>query len=364
MVTADIKTEKGRGIAVYTKELSNGLKKAGLYIDQVFYKRGSFPSFFRLIPKLRNYDIVHLQHEYGLFGRFAGIKFILFLILLFFFGNKNLVITMHTVHNRKERVPAYIPLWSWIRGMVIYPIQNKMIGILAKKIITHVNFLSEILVNEYKINKEKLFVIPHMVENVFITKKENAKKQLGLKGPVYLMIGNITYQKGFDIVVKQARKIGKTILIVGDKNSKIRGGYLEKMEKFVKANKLSDIIRFDIKEGTNSSNDIWGLYFSAADLILQPSRTMTTSGIFINAIQYRKPIVGSSSTYFKEIHSKYGCIKIAKTEEDYPRVIKEAMKPKNYKKMEIESDRFAKENSIKILSKKYKSFYESIIKKY
>ena len=361
MVTADIKTEPGRGIAVYTEELSEGLKKNGLDVHQLFYKRGSATSFLRLLPQLRKYDIVHIQYEYGLFGRFAGMKFVPLLLIMRFLGVKKIVITMHTIHDKKEKLIHKSRLWIGLRKNIIYPFQNIIMGLFSDAIIFHTNFLAERMHEVYNVNRKKLFVIPQVVkDNTSIIDKQTAKKKLGIKGPLYLMIGNVGYQKGYDIIIKHSKEIGKNIILFG---STVEKGvtYLDKLKEYVKENHLEKnvIINTEI-DRLGTGNKKWWLYFSAADLVLLPYRSMTTSAIFINAMQAHKPAVGSNTPYFNEIAKKYGCIKVAKTEDDYPKVIKEAMK--NLKQMGKEARRFHEDNSFRVISQEYKRLYNKLIK--
>jgi len=361
MVTADIKTEPGRGIAVYTEELSNGLKKNGLDIHQLFYKMGSATSFLRLLPQLRKYDIVHIQLEYGLFGRFAGTKFIPLLLIMRSLGVKKIIITMHTVHDKNEKLIHKSRLWIALRKNIIYPFQNIIMGLFSDAIIFHTKFLAERMNKVYNVGRKKLFVIPQGVrDNPSIIDKQAAKRKLGIKGPLYLMIGNVGYQKGYDIIIKHSKEIGRNILLFG---STVEKGvtHLDHLKKYIKDNHLEKIVTIDTEvDPLGTGNKKWWLYFSAADLVLLPYRSMTTSAIFINAMQAHKPVVGSNTLYFNEIARKYGCIKIAKTEEDYPKVIKEAMK--KLKQMEKEARRFHEDNSFRVISKEYKRLYSGLIK--
>ena len=357
MVTADIKTEPGRGMAIYTEELSEGLKKNGLDIHPLFYKMGSATSFLKLLPQLRKYDVVHIQLEYGLFGRFAGMKFIPLLLIMYFLGVKKIVITMHTVHDKAEKLIHKSRLWIGLRKNIIYPFQNIIMGLFSDAIIFHTNFLAERMHRVYNVNRKKLFIIPHGVrEDSPIIDKRKAKRELGIKGSVYLMIGNIGYLKGFDIIIKQSKQIGRNVVVFGQT---LKKDYLNDLEKYVEDNNLKKIVKIDKDvDPTGSDYKKWWLYLSAADLILLPYRAMTTSGIFISAMQAHKPVVTSDTPYFREIASAYNCIKIAKTEGDYPILIKEAMK--SLRAMETEAVRFARDNSFKRLSKKYLSLYKKI----
>ena len=129
----------------------------------------------------------------------------------------------------------------------------------------------------------------------------------------------------------------------------------------MKEKNLSKYVRFDIKP-IDDENPEWWLYFSAADLILQAYKGDILSGIFVHAMATKRPAIASDIKFFREISKNFGCIKIAKREEDYANIIREAMKSKNYKKMVKECDRYLKENSWTVISRKYKDLYNQIIK--
>jgi glycosyltransferase involved in cell wall biosynthesis len=175
-------------------------------------------------------------------------------------------------------------------------------------------------------------------------------------------MGSMIPDHGHDIIIKQATKIGKTILVVAnpgsvnDRNSERTRNYMEENKKIVRENKFERLVRFDISDITDKS-PLWWKYFSAADLILLPYRGGIGSGIFAHAIAARIPIIGSNIKYFNEISQNFKCIKIAKEEKDYPLVIKESMKPENYKKMKKSCEDYLKKNGLSPIAKRYNELY-------
>lgn len=225
----------------------------------------------------------------------------------------------------------------------------------------HTDSLARLLTKDYRVDKSKIVVIPQGVrEDAIRFKKGLAKKKLGVLGNVYLVMGNMGKLKGTDIIIGLARKIKKTILIAGHSNFKSNMRYIKNIEEYIKNNNLGGIVKLD-KTEMDSMNKKWWLYFSAADLVVLPYRQMITSGIFSDAMASRKPVVGANKQYLREVFSKYDCLKIAENENDYPKIIREAMKPKNYKKMVKECERYARENSLGNIAKKYKILYNSIL---
>jgi len=350
-----------KGISSYSLNLIKNIKKQKLDINEITFIQGKPFTIFNKIFKLFNYDIVHLQHEYNLLG-FYGIPYFILLSFLGLFKKKTLIITMHTILSQKEKFNQG-KIKTFLRKF-LYQIQNRWISWTCDKIIVHSEAFKKILMEEYKISSKKVIVFPHaIIEDVKITDKERAKRELNLKGRVYLLIGTMVPDHGHDIIIRQANKIGKTILVVTNpstvnyRNAKKIKEFLRLNQKIIEKNHFEKFVRFDLGY---VPYETWWKYFSAADLIILPYRGGVGSGIFADAMAVHKPVVASNIKYFQEFVKNYGCLKIAKTDEDFPNAIKESMKPKNYKKMIKECERFVRENGLTPISKKYKKFYLSL----
>ena len=352
------KSEKG--VSIYTTDLADAIRKNNVDVDLITWKIWSFLSFLKAIPKLRKYDVIHFQHEFGMFG-YTGIIFVPLMIILGLFKKGKIVTTFHTVYRKDEKILSNLKVLSWLKRLIVHPLHYKLIDKFSSAVIVHTEFLKEDLYERTKIDWNKINVIPHGVrENVLKFNKNAAKKELGIKGPLYLFIGYIAPVKGVDILLKYAKHIGKTIAIVGSAPGMIRQNYIKGLYEYIKENKIEKYLHIYIDENFDSRGRLWWVYCSAADLILMPYQKMTTSGIFINAMESRKPVVSSDSKYFHEIAEDYGCVKIVKKDEYYPKVIKASMK--QLKKMEAEAKRFAIDNSLNNIAKKHIYLYDSIIK--
>ena len=355
--------ESEKAISGYSVNLFNAFKKNKVDVIAETYTAGSPLSFLKILFKLKKYDVIHIQHEYSLLGWY-GIPFFFVFLFLGLLKKGKLVITMHTVPSRKQKFRGNF-IKNFFRKL-LYFFQNWLIKRVSDYIIVHANFFVPILVNEYNFPREKITVLPQgIIEDIKIIPKDKAKKNLGLSGKVYLIIGNLVPDHGADIIIKQAKKIGKTTLVVAnpkavnDRKQKRLTNYINYCIDYVKKNDLKEYVRFDIKP-INDENPEWWTYFSAADLVLQPYLGGIGSGIFTHAIATKTPVIASDIFFFREIAKKYSCIKIAKEEEDYVKIIKEAIKPKNYKKMIKECERYLKENSWVAVAEKYKKLYDSL----
>lgn len=359
MIYPDPLSEKG--ISRYSLELIENIGKEGFLLDKITYFQGKPLSLFKKVNLIKKYDIIHIQHEYNLLGYF-GIPFFVLFSYLNLFKKKKLIITMHTVLSQKEKLQGN-KIKNYLRK-IFYILKNKLIGISSEKVIVHSEHFKKILINEYGFNSKKIEVIPHsIVENINIPSKSSSRKDLNLSGNVYLLIGTLIPDHGHDIILKQAKEIGKTILIatnpskINFRNEKKIKDYLELNKKIINSKKIQNLVRLDLGE---ISNEKWWKYFSASDLILLPYRGGIGSGIFSDAMIAKKPVVSSNGPYFKEISKLYHCIEMAKNENDFGRAIKNAMKKDNYHKMVKESYRYSSENSLPSISKKYKALYLSL----
>ena len=128
--------------------------------------------------------------------------------------------------------------------------------------------------------------------------KSVARQQLGLKTPyVLLFFGFIRPYKGLDILLEAMPYIlsakDATLLVVGE--------FWESKEKY-----LNQIVNLGIKDRVvlvdkYVPNEEVGLYFSACDLVVQPYRSVTGSGICQLAYGLDRPVVASNYGSLSEI---------------------------------------------------------------
>lgn len=354
--------ESEKAISGYSVTLTENMRKKGIATEDITYAAGKPFSLFRQLSKLSKYDCVHIQHEYNLLGGYGlPFFFVLFYLSLF---NIKIVLTMHTVLSLKERFRES-KIKTFLRKM-LYFTQNRVINWTSDKVVVHAGFFKEILVKEYRFKEEKVDIFPQgIIEGIKTLSKEQARKKFHLSGPVYLFMGSMVPDHGHDMIIKKAKEIEGTILVVAnpssvnDRNTSRNLSYLEENQKYVKDNKLGKFVRFDIF-GINDKKPEWWEYFSAADLVMLPYRGGIGSGIFAHAMAMKKPVIASNIKFFNEISKNFGCLKTVSKEEDYPKIIKEAMKSKNYRGMVEECGHYLKKYGLSILALKYKKLYTSL----
>jgi len=347
------------GIATYTKYLSDEVEKNKevIILSQITGKgKNVFPVYypddkdiayklFSLISKLTP-DIVHIQHEFGLFGCERGVQIIDFLVRCKI-ANVPVVTTLHTVY----KTPAHIER-----------IITEKILELSTEIIVHENHQKEYIIEEYKV-KTNIHVLHHGVRKVkFI---ENAKKKLNLENKkVILLAGYFRTTKHFEKLIELFPEILKK-----NKDAVIllacRLRVLEQNELFDQLLKI-----FKFSEESSNIKILKGQFpqhtldtiMSAADVVVMPYSDGAQSGMLAQFSAFKIPCVTSDLLSFKlwNQSSKGGLNSF--TDKDYInnilKIINNDDLAENMRKNIANSNNDRYWN---VISKKHISIYENII---
>lgn len=138
-----------------------GLKKYSEFLVRALQNQRG-PNFKVILSnKIENYDfdIIHIQFEHMLFQPF-GLGLIPLLIKLKLKGKK-IIITSHTTLSKKE-IYARNKYITFIKKF-LFPLDEKLMGLLSDKIIAHTSYAKEIMLKDYKISDKKVEVICHGV---------------------------------------------------------------------------------------------------------------------------------------------------------------------------------------------------------
>ena len=126
--------------------------------------------------------------------------------------------------------------------------------------------------------------------------KDIAKKRLGIEGSVLLFFGFVRKYKGLDILLDALASIKKkknvTLLIVGEfwHNKRL---YQSQIEKLVLGNQVRIIDQY-------VPNEMVGLYFASADLVVQPYLSASGSGVCQLAFGHNRPVIATRVGSFPE----------------------------------------------------------------
>jgi len=256
------------------------------------YKKGSFLwAMNRLFISTKNIvlrnlfikkhrpDVLSLQYTMPIIDQF---------LLYFIKGRCKIVMTVHDVIP-----PNPSKNWSIKSLQKLYDVSDQLI--------VHTQSNKTLLEKTFSIPSDKVTVIHHGTEVTFPPISiENIKKDLGLLNNklTLLFFGKIRPQKGLDVLLKAMEEVNCNLIVAG----KVKYG-----DSFKEYDKLISEKRINcVKELGHIPEKRVNELFQACDVVVLPYKYFhSMSGVFIQALQYQKPIIATDVSGFREFCDKY-----------------------------------------------------------
>ena len=255
--------------------------------------------------KRDNVKIVHLQHEFNMFGT-APLNAIEFLILppLLRVRGLKVVTTIHAIVKPNQVDTRFLETFGWpTKAYWVFPIRTFLrflyffTCLFSNKVIVHSSTLKEILVKNYYCKNSKIAVTPHgiprIVERDFNLRANPAKpesREVKIERPFILYFGYFHRRKGLEDLVNAFSKVSQT-------NNKVElvlaGGCLQKDFE----NRIIDLVK---KHGLEEKVVFTGFVeeeqlrwlLSNCELVALPlTYSISASGPLAQAIAHYKPII-------------------------------------------------------------------------
>ena len=306
------------GIATFTKDLTNAINQLNpLSVAQIAALDDSlstglvYPSEVRFrirqnesadydeVVKYVNqseFDIVVVQHEFGIFGGDTGELVVKLVEDL----NKPVVVTLHTVLEK--------PTLKMKRIV-------ERLGRKAKFMVVMLEAARDMLVGIYGIERRKIEVIPHGVPDLPRLNDGVWKRKLGLMGKVVMSsINLLSKSKGIEYAIAAMPEILKAIpeavyLVVGETHPVVKAKegekYRLKLKRMVKELNLGRHVRF-VNQYISLSRLVG--YIAATDVYVTPylDFQQAASGSLAYAIGAGKACVSTPYLYAREVFD-LGC---------------------------------------------------------
>ena len=171
----------------------------------------------------------------------------------------------------------------------------------ADYLIVHSQENKNELVHRFQISDNKISIIHHGVNsNKTILNKNECRKKLNIneKENVILFYGSIRPQKGLDNLIRALDGIECTLVIAG---ALPHGESFAFYEQLISEHKIKTIKMIEY-----ISDEMTDVLYAAADIVALPYKYFfSQSGVFMQAIQYRKLIVASDVSSFSSYVNKY-----------------------------------------------------------
>jgi len=344
------------GIGAYTGTLRQSMDS--VEINHMFVELRSLNPFHyastAVSAALTDTDVIHIQHEYGIFGPKSVTSWIFFplLFLLASLQGKPIVITMHSAWNSETISPPF----TTAKKVYVY-LNNKMLSLGADYLLflsdnCKEGFSESVLPPSYR-------VLPHGVqtETMGMTEAE-AKQQFGYDSsdPLIVEPGYVRPEKGQDVFVELAKQLPSyEFLIAGGVQADEDQAFFEEIQREAPKNlQITGVL----------DDDEFHAAFNAADLVVLPYREVTQSGIFNWCSAYGLPVAGSESEYFNNLKSTWGCIDVlGEVNSIDPEQIVELMENEEEKRHLISHmEEYQKARSMSAVAEEHYEVYEQVVK--
>lgn len=333
MNVAMLSTWKVRcGIASYTCNLAGALAQqdTNVYVVRMprfgYKEQSIFQNIIDRVP-VDKVDLIHVQHEYGLYGTLNNTFFPALKKL-----GKPVVTTMHAVGT-----------WS----------EDIVIGENSDKIIVHNEFCAE----RFAGDKNKVSIIPHGMTPLQtpLPPKDVCKKRLGIQpeAPVVGYLGYISEYKGLEHLIDAMVDVPKAGLLIGG------GWFYEQDTAYIvglKRRTLEELPSRCQWIGFVPDEDL-AMTYGAMDVVVYPSRFMTESGALLTALSHGKAVIASDLAPVREKEKK-GALMTFKNTKDLSEKIKLLIADNACRRLyEKNATDFTKENSWENVARQHVELY-------
>lgn len=293
------------GIGTYTGELRPHIRSdVDDELVQVQLASVNPLSYLRaaLSAGLRDTDVIHIQHEYGIYGPKSLMSWLFFPLihLLTTFRGVPVVVTMHSAWNSETIGPPAVGL-----KRIYVALNNRLLATTADHLIFLSENSKELFEESVGVSPEKYSVLAHGVPTETVDlDQSDAKARFGYDPADTLIVepGYVRKEKGSDTFVELASRLPEyEFLLAGGVPPGADPSFLDELE----SNSPENVQTTGILD-----NDRFQAVFRAADLVVLPYRSIHQSGVFNWCVAYGLPVVASDIDYFRRISDRYGCVHI------------------------------------------------------
>ena len=256
--------------------------------DEVVFQveRGDARSLDAASDWLNGFDVVVLQHEYGIFGGDDGDEVLRIISAV----RRPLVTVLHTVLDAPS------------------PRQQMIVEELARRsaaVVVMTEAARERLLDRFAIDRERVLLIPHGAHE----NRSPSFERLRRGSPTVLTWGLLGPGKGIEVGIDAIALLRSMIpapryVVAGQTHPKVRArsgeAYRRSLVERARDNGVAHLVDFD-----DSYRDLRSLkaLIRSADVVLLPyeSRDQVTSGVLIEAVASRKPVVATDFPHAREL---------------------------------------------------------------
>jgi 1,2-diacylglycerol 3-alpha-glucosyltransferase len=350
------------GIATYTSYLNEALRKVGneTFVVSPLGAQGvgvfpiyrpestSMPTQIFDISAEFTPDIIHIQHEFGLYGPQKGVH-VIGLIVMYKLVGIPVVTTLHTVQEELDHAESTL---------------LRLIVSESAAVIVHEQFQKDTLVKHFG-QEEKIHVIYHGIREAEVIK--DAKKKLGIEGKkVILLCGYFRPTKGFKEIVELMPEISKqandiVLLVAGKSRGLEFQDYQREFYEAINTSPVNDrivVLRGQFPQHT------FDTIVSACDIVVLPYVEGAQSGIMAQCFAFNKPAITSNLLAFRKLVKRSNGGWICKSNKEYIQTIIKILRDDNlYRTFQDNIKAYVKNySSWTIAAQQHIKVYQSVVR--
>jgi len=266
----------------------NTFRDGGVHVERVWERRGLRSwvlTSTRIISSKP--DVVHVQHEYGLFNTWVGLPYLLFLVVARLLRSR-VVVTLHSVCPSKP--VSLRGRLSSLKGRCAVRISTHGMRLLAHRFICHTETQRRWLLGVHGFDPQSVDLIPHGSNPEVPSTSSHGDP------PHLLFFGYISRRKGVDTLLRAMplikREVPKARLVVaGTYQNKDGSDYLKELREEAERLGLKESVEFRTRHF--SEEELPNL-FSESRLVVMPYMELFgCSGVLREAARFGKPVVAS-----------------------------------------------------------------------
>src|SRR5437773_1151644 len=257
-------------------------------------------------------EVVHTQHEFGMFGKPATMAIVPLLYLFLKFLRVKTVSTIHSTvfpdSLSNGSIKELLPIASWIPRTIIAMGLHIVYGPacrLSNIVLVHQRSHKTKLLTYYRINENKVNFVPH---GVGLTEYRATRESLSRwkstigKRRVVLYFGYLSPRKGIDYLLEAFERFSKEepewlLILAGGLSKKYYMPYFEHIKASISHRNLTDRI---LMTGFISEGDADAVY-RLCDFVVLPYTIVVGNASACNlAMGYGKPIIASNLSPLSE----------------------------------------------------------------